>query len=148
MEHVDLDDRSLLDAGTGTGILSIIAALAGAGPIVAFDNNEWAVANTIENLELNGVAEKVEVFQGEMEDVAPDSFDLIVANIQAFVIIPLLPTFAERLNGAKGRLITSGILIDDQNDLYNAARSAGLIPVDEDRENEWLGTTFALDGTT
>ncbi len=144
MRQIDLADRSVLDAGTGTGILSIIAALNGASPIVAFDNNEWAIANTQENLELNGVADKVEVILGEMDDVGPGPFDLIMANIQSFVIIPLLPTFVSRMNGPKARLITSGVLIDDQADLYTAARAAGLMPVDEDRENEWLGTTFLL----
>lgn len=144
MEPIELEGRSVLDAGTGTGILSIIAALGGAAPIVAFDVDDWAVENTRENLEQNRVSDRVEVILGDMDDVGPGQFDLILANIQSFVIIPLLPTFAGRMSGEEARLITSGVLIEDQDDLYSAARAAGLTPLEEDTENEWLGTTFLL----
>ena len=141
MEGLDLRGKRVLDAGTGTGILSIIAALRGAR-VVAFDNNEWAEQNTRENVELNGVADRVEIFLGDMDDLGSGTFDLIVANIQAFVIIPLIPSFTSRLNGPDARLITSGILIDDLPDLYEAAEQAGLKLIREVRENEWGGSMF------
>ncbi len=143
MDNVGVQGRRVLDAGTGTGILSIIAVKKGASGAVAFDNNEWAEENARENIEQNGVAESVEVILGEMDDVAEGAFDLILANMQTGIIIPLLDEFSRRLSGPEARLITSGVLIEDIEDLLPAARQAGLLPVDEDRENEWLGTTFA-----
>jgi ribosomal protein L11 methyltransferase len=140
MEGLDLRGKRVLDAGTGTGILSIIAALKGASGVVAFDNNEWAEQNTRENVELNEVADRVEIFRGDMDDLGPGTFDLIVANIQTFVILPWLPSFAARLNGPNARLITSGILIEDLPDLHKATQLAGLEPVTEVRENEWSGS--------
>ncbi len=144
MEDLDLRGKRVLDAGTGTGILSIVAALKGATGVVAFDNNEWAEQNTRENVELNGVGDRVTVFLGEMDDLDEGKFDLIVANIQTFVILPLLPAFVSRLNGPDARLITSGVLIDDLPDLHEAADRHGLTIVREITENEWAGTEWGI----
>lgn len=144
MEDLEIAGRSLLDAGTGTGILSIIAALKGASRIVAFDNNEWAEQNTRENIELNRVSDRITVFLGEMEEVGEEKFDLIVANIQTFVILPLLPSFVDHLAGKESRLITSGVLIEDLEELYDAAAKVGLVVEREVRENEWAGSRFRL----
>lgn len=141
MEH-DLEGKAVLDVGTGTGALAIIAAKKGAAPVIAFDNNEWAVRNTFENLQLNGVADKIEAFQGELDDLGEGSFDLILANLHRNLIIRLLPGFVERLRGNDSLLMTSGVLIEDYDSLVEAAAEHGFAPLDERKENEWIATTF------
>lgn len=99
-----------LDLGTGSGILSIAAALLGAGSVLAVDIDDKAVANARENLAHNRIgAEQVEVRLGGLEAVAERSFDLVLANIQSHVLRPLLAPLRGLL-AADGRIAFSGLL--------------------------------------
>ena len=103
-----------LDLGTGSGILSIAAALLGAGPVLAVDIDEKAVANARENLAHNRIgSEQVEVRLGGVETVAERSFDLVLANIQSHVLRPLL-TPLRGLLAADGRIAFSGLLAREE----------------------------------
>ena len=144
MMGVDLQGKSVMDIGTGTGALAIIAAKRGASRILAFDNNEWAVENTVENVRLNDVAEGIEIVQGELEEMERQLFDLTLANLHRNLIIRLLPDIVSRMNRPDGLLMTSGVLIEDYQGLVDAAREHGLQPCVEERENEWIATTFGF----
>ncbi len=103
-----------LDLGTGSGILSIAAALLGAGPVLAVDIDEQAVANARENLAHNCIdSEQVEVRLGGVEAVAERPFDLVLANIQSHVLRPLL-TPLRGLLAADGRIAFSGLLAREE----------------------------------
>lgn len=134
--------KRVLDIGTGTGVLAIVAALRGAAATIAFDNNEWAVANTIENVALNGVANQIDVRQCELEEIAEGEFDIILANLHRNIIIQLLPGIVQRMGANSPLLLTSGVLIEDYQSLLDAAANHGLHPIDEARENEWVATVF------
>lgn len=134
--------KRVLDIGTGTGVLAIVAALRGAAATIAFDNNEWAVANTIENVALNGVANQIDVRQCELEEIAEGEFDIILANLHRNIIIQLLPGIVQRMGANSPLLLTSGVLIEDYQSLLDAAANHGLRPIDEARENEWVATVF------
>lgn len=134
--------KRVLDIGTGTGVLAIVAALRGAAATIAFDNNEWAVANTIENVALNGVANQIDVRQCELEEIADGEFDIILANLHRNIIIQLLPGIVQRMGANSPLLLTSGVLIEDYQSLLDAAANHGLHPIDEARENEWVATVF------
>ena len=134
--------KRVLDIGTGTGVLAIVAALRGAAATIAFDNNEWAVANTIENVALNGVANHIDVRQCELEEIAEGEFDIILANLHRNIIIQLLPGIVQRMGANSPLLLTSGVLIEDYQSLLDAAANHGLHPIDEARENEWVATVF------
>lgn len=142
MMGLDLTGKSVLDVGTGTGSLAIIAAKRGAARVVAFDNNEWAVENTRENLELNNEAASVETILGELDDVQATGFDVVLANLHRNLIIRLLPGFIAKFSGPDSMLLTSGVLIEDYDSLLDAARDHGLVPVAEERENEWIASQF------
>lgn len=144
MMGLDLEGRSILDVGTGTGALAILAAKKNAGRIVAFDNNEWAVENTRENLALNDVSDKVEVYQGELEDLNETDFEVVLANLHRNLIIRLLPGFITKFKDENTILITSGVLIEDYDSLLEAAAAHQLFPINEERENEWVATVFQL----
>ncbi len=105
-----------LDLGTGSGILSIAAALLGAGPVLAVDIDEQAVANARENLANNRIgSEQVEVRLGGVEAVAVAErpFDLVLANIQSHVLRPLLPPLRGLL-AADGWIAFSGLLAREE----------------------------------
>lgn len=143
MAGMDFADRSVLDIGTGTGVLAILASMRGAAPVVAIDNNEWAVANAAENFALNTV-EGIDLRRCELDEVELGPFEIILANIHRSVIVGLLPAIMERLSTApNAMLLTSGVLIEDYEYLLEPARACGLVPDAEEREGEWIATRFA-----
>lgn len=141
---VNLKGKSVLDVGTGTGALAIIAAKQGANRILAFDNNEWAVENTHENIALNNTTGQISVLQGEMEEVEETDFDVILANLHRNLITRLLPEFLKKFRNSDSFLLTSGVLIEDYQELLNATERYDLQPLEEKRENEWIATKFAV----
>ena len=142
MMRLDLSGKDVLDVGTGTGTLAIIAAKRGAARVVAFDNNEWAVENARENFERNGVAGAIELQLGEIGDVTARGFDVIVANLHRNLIIEMLPELVARYRSSERTLLTSGVLIADYEGLIAAAAAQGLRVVEDERENEWVATRF------
>lgn len=128
---------SIIDAGTGTGILSIAAVKLGAEEAFAFDIDEWSIENTRENIFLNEVNERVTVSKGSA-DVIPDGLtaDLLLANIERNVILELLPAF---LGSTKkgGDMILSGLLESDRKELIQQLEPAVKV-VEIVQENEWI----------
>jgi ribosomal protein L11 methyltransferase len=128
---------TVLDVGTGTGILAIAAVKLGAARATGVDNDEWSFDNAMENIRLNGVADRISIVQGTMEALGRDSYTLIAVNIQRAIIEELLPVMLHRLEPA-GTLLLSGLLHDDREPIVAALVSAGLAVVDEDAEQEWI----------
>ncbi len=128
----------VLDIGTGTGILAIAAAKLGAGPIVAFDVDPVAAETTLRNAAANGLTAGLECFAGELVDLPPRPFDLILANIQRNVIVGMLPSLRQRFP-AGSDFIFSGILREEES-LFRAALAAHRFACIEMRfDEEWLG---------
>ncbi len=119
--------ESLLDLGTGSGILAIAAAKLGAGRVVALDVDPQAVKAARQNAVANAVAEIVEVSEGTLaEEVdVPIAFDLIVANISSVAIQRLASALA-RVLAPGGVLVASGFLEDAVEGLSRAFAEAGL----------------------
>jgi len=135
-DNVQEGDR-VIDAGTGTGILSIAAVKLGASEVFAFDIDEWSISNTQENILLNEVSDAITVQKGSA-DIIPEGYkaDLILANIERNTILELLPTFEEALKN-DGKLILSGLLEADEAIIRDKLRSS--FRVEElRRENEWI----------
>ena len=137
----------VLDLGSGSAILAIAAAGLGADEVIAVEYDPDANINARENIEQNGVAEKVRIVE-EVGDAALiaelGSFDLILANILSSVIRPLLPTFRAAL-AKDGRLIVSGILQSEHEQVVSDAIGAGLRVEREDREEEWWSALLVPD---
>jgi ribosomal protein L11 methyltransferase len=132
----------VLDIGTGTGVLAIIAARRGADYVLAFDNNEWAASNALENLQLNGAPGTVEIRQCELEDIRERDFDIVLANLHLNLIVRLLPEIIGRFVNGPNFLLTAGVLIKDYEWLQQQAGQHGFAPVAEERENEWIATLW------
>lgn len=101
----------LLDVGCGSGILSIAALKLGAGHAIALDNDPLAVDATRENAERNGVAERMQASGADVETLH-EAFPLVLANIEARVLVPLAAAIAARV-APRGLLLLSGLLATD-----------------------------------
>ncbi len=135
----------VLDAGTGTGILSIAAVRLGAGPVIAFDISAWAEENARENIALNDATERITVRQGSIQEAVPESgFDVILANIERDPLIDLLPAFANKL-GRGGRIALAGLTEDDEPTMRAAITEHGFSIERETRENEWWSVVLQRD---
>ena len=137
MENHVRSGMSLLDVGTGTGVLAIAGVLLGATSATGVDVDEWSYENALENIRLNHVEGRVEIIQGELSSVPQSQFDLIVANIQLNVIVPLLPEMKERLS-AGGLVILSGLFVSDKEQIVNELATVGMRVCEEMFENEWF----------
>jgi ribosomal protein L11 methyltransferase len=127
---------SVLDVGTGTGVLAIGAAGLGATPVAAFDADHDAVEVARANLALNGVATQIELWHGTLDDESRQ-FDLVLANLLAPLLCRLAPDLAAAVADG-GRLIASGLLVEQQAVVVQALEAAGLALVDVRSDGEWV----------
>jgi ribosomal protein L11 methyltransferase len=118
-----------LDLGSGTGILALAAARLGAADVLAVDLEEDATISCQENVVLNGLESQITTVCGELSAVGERSFDLILANIYADILLPL----AEQLVGMTspgGHLLLSGIPLQDKFDIVQRYTRLGCSVVD------------------
>jgi ribosomal protein L11 methyltransferase len=99
--------------------------------------DEWSSLNAEENVTLNHVQDQVTIYQLDLISLPPTTFDLIVANIQLNVIVPLLDEMKRRLSPT-GTFILSGLLIPDREDIVQHLTKHGFAVQEEIRENEWI----------
>ena len=135
---MDLKGKRVLDCGCGTGILAITALKCGAADAVAYDIDEWSAENTRHNAEINGVADRIEVFEGNAHVLSHISgvFDVVLANINRNILLNDMPAFREVMAHG-GTLILSGFYEEDVPLLVEKAESLGLSLKEKKEEGEW-----------
>ena len=141
-------DTELLDVGTGSGILSIVALKLGATHAVGTDLDPCAISATRENLEVNEIPEgAMEVMIGNIIDdpkvqdaVGYEKYDIVAANILADVLVPLTPGIVRQMKKG-GIYITSGIIDEKEETVVNAVKAAGLEVVEVTHQGEWVSVT-------
>ncbi len=127
----------VLDMGSGTGVLSIVAAKCGAASVDAVDIDEWADENCRENIVVNGVESVVEPMLGDFARVEGRRYDIILANINRNILLANMARFSAALNDG-GVLLVSGFLEQDIDSLRAGAAKSGLNAVDERISNGWV----------
>ncbi len=110
--------ESVFDVGCGSGILAIAALLLGADRAIGIDVEDSAVPTTIENAEINGVGDRVTASTDPLESIE-GTFDLVLANIQAPILIGMAPELAKRVTPG-GTLVMSGILEGQEQEVAAA----------------------------
>lgn len=133
--------HSVLDVGTGSGILAMGAALLGFAPVVGVDNDPDAVEVALENVALNRLNDQVRLLVGSIPDV-DGQFDLVVSNIQAGPLVEMASALAHRLEKS-GRLVLSGILVEQMETVRAAFESQGLRLIGTRTAGEWCSPVFA-----
>lgn len=129
--------RALLDMGSGTGVLAIVAAKCGAAAVDAVDIDEWADENCRENIGVNGVDQIVTPYLGDLSAVATKRYDIILANINRNILLANMKEFAAALNEG-GELLISGFLEEDIEALRAAAQQHGMSPAGERVDGGWV----------
>ena len=133
-------NKKVLDVGTGTGILAIMAVKLGASKAIATDIDDWCIENSSENLALNNV-DNVELIKGQIEEVKDDSFDIVIANINKNVLLEQLNQYVQRM-AERGTLLLSGFYTKDDNDLVDAAQKTGLKLISQTARDNWSMLAF------
>ncbi len=138
----------ILDVGTGSGILAILALMFGAGHAVGTDLDECAVDAVAQNCRANGIApEQFEMMIGNLitdkviqDRVGCGCYDIVAANILADVLVPLTPVICGQLKKG-GIYITSGIIDDKEETVLEAVKAAGLKVLEVTYQGEWVSVT-------
>jgi len=118
MQHLDLKDRRVLDFGTGTGVLAILAERLGAKEVLAIDYDDWSIENALENVGENHCT-SITVKKADSIPEGP-LFDIILANINKHVILKELHAIRQQLEQG-GVILLSGLLHEDFDDMENEA---------------------------
>ena len=136
LSTLPLETKSVLDVGTGSGILAIAAAKRGASPVVAVDTDPLAVEAARENADRNGVA--IPIGSGSAADV-PGRFDFVIANIVSAVLQQIAPDLVARL-APRGTLVVCGVAEPSERATCDAFLKAGLTTlIDRTKRDDWIG---------
>src|SRR5690606_29350853 len=134
--NINHEAKRVIDIGSGTGILAIMAQKLGAKEIKALDIDEWCVENGNENFALNGLAE-TKMGVGTIRQVAPSGlFDIVLANINKNVLLDELEIYSSLLH-PEGHLLLSGFYEQDINDIVKKANSYCLQLQEQKIKNNW-----------
>lgn len=134
--EMDHTNKVVMDAGTGTGVLSIMASKLGASRVEAFDIDEWSILNSKENADLNGCP-NISIRQGKISELTFEGdFDIILANINKNILLEELHQYAAYLKSG-GRLLLSGFYEKDIPDLLTESQRYALQFVQTDARDNW-----------
>ena len=132
---IDLKSIDLLDMGSGTGVLGILAEKLGAKHVKAIDIEEGAFLNTINNCKLNNT-KNIIVEKGDSKLLYDSLFDVILANINKNILLQDMSVYSNCLK-VDGKLLLSGFFTTDIDELRNAASNNGLKFVKMQEKNNW-----------
>ena len=136
-----LSRTTVLDIGSGTGILGIAALLGGCEHLTAIDIDTDSVRNTLENLSLNSL-HNYDVREGDLSVISSEqTFDIVLSNIHLNVHLSQMASYSSHLNPG-GRLLLSGFFTSDSSELLSKASLSGLELTEMLEENEWCAMSF------
>jgi ribosomal protein L11 methyltransferase len=136
----DFHNLTVLDSGTGTGVLAILALKRGAKNVIGTDIESGAVENALENFERNNLP-NADIRLGDIDCVTERNFDVIIANINKNVLKSHLPHYSER-SKRLGELYLSGFFVSDVAELIAAAEKEGYHHSATYNKDEWAVLKF------
>ena len=138
----DVAGKSVLDMGSGTGVLAILAAKKGANPVTAIDIDHWCFINAQENIALNGLT-NVEVKEGGAELLGIRQYDLILANINRNILLADISIYAKNL-AKDGALFLSGFYRIDLPVISNRCSECGLKLEKNLEKEDWVAAKYVF----
>ena len=140
--ELDVQDRRVLDCGSGTGILGITAMKLGARECVAYDIDEWSVDNTRHNAVINRVENTPLLGDATILNKVEGTFDIVMANINRNILLADMPMFRQKM-APGAHLILSGFYTADIPLLTDRAASLGLALVSQREAGDWACLLFS-----
>ena len=134
MFKLDFYNKSVLDIGCGTGILSILSKMLGSNKTIGIDVDKWSYESSLENSILNNTT-SIEFRLGDITSIN-QLFDIILANINRNVILSDLHQYTRSMK-KNSNLLLSGFLLDDIKEIRDVAESLGLTFLSNKNKNEW-----------
>lgn len=136
MSEIDFAEKNVIDFGTGTGLLSILAEKMGAASIKAIDNDDWSIKNAIENIAANH-CKNIEVIKAEHCLSFVKKADIILANINLNVILANLENIKDAAQ-KDATVLFSGILNEDENSITKSLKQNNFEIFNIHSKNNWL----------
>jgi ribosomal protein L11 methyltransferase len=130
----------LLDMGSGTAVLAIVARKLGVEDVQAIDIDDWAFENAPENCELNGISD-IEILQGDASLLNEKKFNTVLANINRNVLLEDIPKYADVLN-KNGQLFVSGFYVEDLDRIKDVATRSGFNFNGNLTKDNWVSARF------
>jgi ribosomal protein L11 methyltransferase len=137
IDHIDKNDKYMLDFGTGSAVLAIAGIKLGLEKAVAIDTDIDSIFNAEENAENNDVSINIILRKANIADIKEKDFDLITANIDRTVITSNIESIKEKLK-KKGKLLITGILHNENDEIMNCLKKNGFILKETRSKAEWL----------
>lgn len=144
LQQIDLAGRRVLDVGTGSGILAIVASRLGADAVLAVDDDADALQSAAENLELNGITSGVELRRADFRELPASGFDVVLANLTGALLVRGAETLADAV-AAAGSLIVSGLTLDEEGSVREALGKR-LVLATRLEEDEWAALRLTRPG--
>jgi ribosomal protein L11 methyltransferase len=138
--HLDLENKSTLDMGCGTGILAIFSEMKGAKPLDGIDIDNWCYLNSIENAERNN-CKHISFYEGDASLLTNQKYDVIIANINRNILLNDMATYTKCLN-EKGILLLSGFYKEDISIIDAEVFSHGLTLQNTLERNNWVSLKY------
>lgn len=135
MFELDVMPEKVLDMGTGTGVLAVVAEKLGAKDILAIDIEEWSAENARENTERNA-CRNIECVWGDIDKVPDTNFGLILANINKNVLKSHMKRYSDVLEKG-GILLLSGFFVSDVEEMAGVCKQYGLEKTKVFEKDEW-----------
>lgn len=140
MLHTSLKDKSVLDLGCGTGILSIMASMLEASSVTAVDIDERAIQTTLKNSALNNIT-NIDAVRGDISAVQANRYDFILSNLFRNILISNMKAFSFILKN-NGCLYVSGFFTDDIQGIKGEAEKWGMKEIKRLIKNNWVVLIF------
>ena len=134
MRKIDFAGKMVLDFGTGTGVLAILAEKLGAKKIIAIDNDEWSIENANENIKNNNCGA---IDLRKADTAIAGAFDIILANINKNVILDNFSVLTSQLETG-GTLLLSGLLREDEDVIFRKSVEYSLHITQTTVRDNWL----------
>lgn len=138
--QLDLQEKSVLDMGCGTGVLAILAEMKGATQLDAIDIDNWCYVNTLENIERNN-RKHITAYEGDASLLIGKKYDVIIANINRNILLNDMAQYIACLN-ENGTLLLSGFYTDDIPLITESCNKLGLEFVENFEKNNWVAVKF------
>jgi ribosomal protein L11 methyltransferase len=139
MQQINFDNKTVIDFGTGTAVLAILAEKCGASKVIAVDYDDWSIQNAIENMEANNGKNILIKQQDNLSEIEPA--DIMLANINLNVLkneSASIPSLIKQ----RGSLLVSGFLFSDEKEMQEIFEDKNLVKRQTKQRGDWLAILF------